>query len=72
MKELLKTISSLNIIILRPVIYDVYDTLEISDKEKLDFDDALVISCMRNNNIKELVSYDKHFDKVKDIKRVEP
>jgi len=40
--------------------------------ENLDFDDALVISCMKANNIRDLISFDRHFDKVKGIRRIEP
>lgn len=41
-------------------------------KYKLDFDDALVISCMKENNIKSLVTYDNHFIKIKEINLIKP
>jgi len=37
----------------------------------LDFDDALVLSCMLNREVVSLASFDKHFDKIKDIEKVE-
>ena len=37
---------------------------------KLDFDDGLVVACMKNNGITKIASLDKHFDKVKDIQRI--
>lgn len=38
----------------------------------LDFDDALAYQAMRRLNLTDVVSYDKHFDLVPGIKRVEP
>ena len=62
------SLSNLNI--LRLTIDDMHAATEIMDAYKLDFDDSLVISCMKNNNIGKLASLDKHFDKVKIIQRV--
>lgn len=61
-----------NISILRPNINEIQDTLKISERYKLDFDDSLVVSCMVNNDIKTLISFDKDFDKVHLIKRKMP
>jgi len=58
--------------IIRPSLKEIYEATRISEKYKLDFDDSLVVSCMTNNNIKKLISFDRDFDKVKIIKRVEP
>ncbi|MHA1833492.1 MAG: type II toxin-antitoxin system VapC family toxin [Candidatus Baldrarchaeia archaeon] len=38
----------------------------------LDFDDALAIQAMRENGIKEVVTYDRDFDKVPFVKRIQP
>lgn len=59
-----------NLRILRPSFDELYSSVEIMVKYKLDFDDSLVVACMRNYGIKELVSLDKDFDKVKEIKRI--
>ena len=45
---------------------------QLMEKHDLDFDDALTLQAMYSNNVKEIVSFDKHFDKIKEIKRVEP
>lgn len=45
---------------------------DLMEKHGLDFDDALILQAMHSNNIKELVSFDKDFDKIKEIKRIEP
>ena len=59
-----------NLKVVMPTINDIFDAIEIIEKEKLDFDDSLVVACMKNNSIAELASLDKHFDKVKGIKRI--
>mgnify|MGYP000044061315 CR=1 FL=1 len=38
----------------------------------LDFDDALAYSVMKKLGMNKIVSYDKHFDSLKDIVRLEP
>ncbi|MFQ5531806.1 MAG: type II toxin-antitoxin system VapC family toxin [Candidatus Nanoarchaeia archaeon] len=58
--------------IIRPSLKDMYDAIKISNKHSLDFDDGLVVSAMINNDIKTLISFDKHFDKVSIIERKEP
>lgn len=72
MKDFLVFINSSNIRILRPSLKAMYDTIDFMERYKLDFDDSLIISCMLENNIKRLISYDKHFDKVKEIKVIRP
>ena len=73
MGEFIYFINNLNnLSILRPSIKDIYNSLHISKKYKLDFDDALVVSVMAENNIQNLISFDKDFDKVSMIKREEP
>ena len=73
MKNFILLINSLNgLEIIIPYLTDIYNAVEISKKENLDFDDSLVLSCMKSANINQLVSFDKHFDKIKTIKRIEP
>ena len=59
-----------NLKILRPSFDEFYYAVEIMDISKLDFDDSLVVACMKNYGITELASLDKHFDKVKGIERI--
>ncbi len=56
--------------VLHPSLEELHEAAEISMKQKLDFDDSLVIACMDMYNLSALASLDKHFDKVKTIKRV--
>ena len=58
--------------IFRPSIKEIYDSVDIAEKYKLDFDDSLVVSLMINNDIKGLISFDKHFDKISIVKREVP
>ncbi len=58
--------------LLKPSVAEVYLAIEHMKKLHLSFDDALVVSCMEANNIKTLVSFDSHFDAVKNIQRIEP
>jgi len=39
---------------------------------KLDFDDAAAYAAMTATGASEIVSMDRHFDKIPDIKRIEP
>jgi len=58
--------------VIRPSLEICYHATEIMKETGLDFDDGLIVACMKKYGIKELVSFDKHFDKVKDIKRIVP
>lgn len=58
--------------ILRPSLTVMMKSKEFMKKYSLDFDDALVVACMIENKIKQLVSFDEDFDKVKEIERLEP
>ena len=42
------------------------------DKEKLDFDDATSLAVMKRLKINEIVSFDRDFDQVQGITRIEP
>ena len=59
-----------NMKILVPSMDELHSAVLVTETEKLDFDDSLVVACMRSYGIKELASLDGHFDKVKDIKRI--
>ncbi|VVB81045.1 Uncharacterised protein [uncultured archaeon] len=41
-------------------------------KMGLDYEDAITLQCAFANNIDEIMSLDRHFDKIKEIKRIEP
>ena len=38
----------------------------------LDFDDALTLQVMKENKIENIISYDKDFDKIPHVKRIQP
>jgi len=62
------TIDSLKI----PYKNSIISALEIYTKNIIDFEDALLIANARRLDSKEIYTYDKEFDKVKGIKRLEP
>lgn len=71
MKDLAVFFSSFqNLTVLRPSFQDLYDAAEIMGRTGLDFDDSLVVACMKNYEVTELASFDRHFDRLREIKRV--
>ena len=72
LKDFVIFINTLNLNILKLNIANIPKTIEFMSKYNLDFDDALVVSFMKDNHISNLISYDKDFDKVNIIKREEP
>ena len=64
-----RSYSSLRIMV--PSFDELHYAIKITSAEKLDFDDSLVVACMKSYGIEKLASLDRHFDKVKGIKRIE-
>ena len=54
------------------MIYDKIKTTEIMRDVGLDFDDALAVYLAKRLNLKIIVSYDSHFDKIDWLKRKTP
>ncbi|PIU28270.1 MAG: VapC toxin family PIN domain ribonuclease [Candidatus Hydromicrobium americanum] len=46
--------------------------LDIYSSKNIDFEDALIVAYMERRKIKEIYSYDRDFDKVEELKRLEP
>jgi len=46
--------------------------VDLIKKYKLDYEDAITLQSAISSNCKEILSFDKHFDKIKEMKRVEP
>ncbi len=59
-----------NLRVLVPSFDELHYAIKITSAEKLDFDDSLVVACMKSNGITKLASLDKHFDKVRGIHRI--
>ncbi|MAH07307.1 hypothetical protein CMI38_03605 [Candidatus Pacearchaeota archaeon] len=73
MRKFISSIKSMKgLTIVRPSIKVMYNSTKIGEKYNLDFDDSLIVSVMMEYGVDEIVSFDKHFDKVEMIKRVEP
>ena len=48
------------------------EALDIFEKYNIDYIDAYLISLMEKRKIKSIYSFDRHFDKIQDIRRIEP
>jgi len=73
MKEFLLKISNSKGVRIYPInMRDRIAALKLIDRYNLDYEDALVLQSAIATNSKEIISFDKHFDKVKEIKRIEP
>jgi len=46
--------------------------LQLIEKYNLDYEDAITLQAALTMNIKKFLSFDKHFDRVKEIERIEP
>ncbi len=46
--------------------------LQLIEKYKLDYEDAVVLQSAISSGCSEVLSFDRDFDKVKEIKRIEP
>jgi predicted nucleic acid-binding protein len=53
-------------------LYDRIEATRHMQKFKVDFEDSTVYQAMRSLNVKQVVSFDRHFDKISDIARIEP
>jgi len=53
-------------------LYDRIVATEYMKNFGLDFDDALTLRAMKENGIVNVISYDKDFDTIPDIKRISP
>lgn len=49
-----------------------HDALALYATQSIDFEDALAVAHMREQEIDEIVSYDRHFDGITGITRIEP
>lgn len=53
-------------------IKDRVKALNLMDSYGLDYEDALVLQSAIATDSEEIMSFDKHFDRVKEIRRIEP
>ena len=58
--------------VLRPTIREMKDAAKFMSSRKLDFDDSYIVSTMIANKVRSVVTFDKHFDKLDEVRRKEP
>ena len=72
-KKTVKALASLTTLeVYHPSMFVAYHAIEIQQLHRLDFDDALVVSCMNHKKINHLVTQDKDFDRVTGINVLSP
>ncbi|MDP1695432.1 MAG: type II toxin-antitoxin system VapC family toxin [archaeon] len=67
-----KIINSKGIRIYSVSMRDRLEALNVMGKYNLDYEDAIVLQSALSTKSKEIMSFDRHFDKVSAVKRVEP
>ncbi len=72
MNNFLGFIANSGVAIIRPNLKTLIATTKVMEDYGLDYDDALVLGCMQEYGLKELVSYDKHFEKLNEVKIIRP
>ena len=72
MKNFLIFMNSIGMNIIKPSLKEMYSAAGFMGKYNLDFDDALVVSCMDENKLKEIATYGSHFNKIKNIAVIHP
>lgn len=72
-KKLIESLGSYEgLQIYMPTLDTMLRTIDIQVELSLDFDDGLVIATMADLKISNLVTFDKHFEKIKGIKVLNP
>jgi predicted nucleic acid-binding protein len=58
------------IVILEPRKSNYLDAIEVAQEASVGLNDALAYLLMKSSNVKEIYSFDRHFDRFEDIKRI--
>ena len=64
--------ASLTPTVYSPSLSTIHNTISEQEKNNLDFDDGLVIACMKKLNIQGIVTFDSHFESVEGINILSP
>ena len=56
--------------IFEPAREDYVDAVEVAEEVSVGLNDGVAYVLMRENGIEEIYSFDKHFDRFKDVRRV--
>lgn len=60
------------LIIYNATITDRVNAIDLMEKYQLDYEDSLTLQATISTGSKEIMSFDKHFDGIDEIKRIEP
>ncbi len=71
-KRMISIINSENIIVLNISVSTILLAFEIAEEYKTGGRDSLIAASLLENNIKEIYSHDKDFDRIKILKKIDP
>ena len=72
-KKFIKILNSYpGLSIYSPTLSTVHDGISEQEKNDLDFDDGLVIACMNELGIKDIVTFDSHFESIEGVNKISP
>lgn len=71
-KKLIAIIDSKNVVIFDISTSTILYAFEIAGQYKIGGRDSLITASLLESNIKKIYSHDKHFDKLKEIERIDP
>ncbi len=72
-KKLIEILNSYTVLIVySPNLTTIYEAISEQEKNNLDFDDGLVIACMKELGIQDIVTFDTHFEDIPGINKLSP
>lgn len=72
-KKFIKILNSYpGLSIYSPTLSTIHDGISEQEKNELDFDDGLVIACMKELGIQYIVTFDNHFDSIEGVNKISP
>ena len=72
-KKLIEILNSYTgLIVYSPNLTTIYEAISEQEKNNLDFDDGLVIACMKEISIQDIVTFDTHFEDIPGINKLSP
>ena len=72
-KKFIKILNSYpGLSIYSPSLSTIHDVISEQEKNELDFDDGLIIACMKELGIQYIVTFDNHFDSIEGVNKISP
>lgn len=72
-KIFLKSLTNFKTLKIYPVGFrDRFLALDFMERYSLDYEDAITLQSAISSQCSKILTFDKHFDKIKEVKRIEP